>query len=103
MVLRSAARHIGCFSSFLFFAVSLPKVGVGLGTILCAAELPSAMVVSVIFLNEQVTSLQWFGMCLIIVGIALPEGIKHLPHFLPGKKRCMKKDFITCMHKFVSE
>jgi hypothetical protein len=30
-------------------------------------------------------------MCLIIVGIALPEGIKHLPHFLPGKKTLHEK------------
>jgi drug/metabolite transporter (DMT)-like permease len=70
-------------------------VGVGLGTILCAAELPSAMVVSVIFLNEQVTSLQWFGMCLIIVGIALPEGIKHLPQFLPDRKKTLHEKRIS--------
>ncbi|MBR8645201.1 DMT family transporter [[Brevibacterium] frigoritolerans] len=93
---------LGVLVPFFFLCCQFTESGVGLGTILCAAELPSAMVVSVIFLNEQVTSLQWFGMCLIIVGIALP-GDKASAAFSSWKKRCMKKDFITCMHKFVSE
>ncbi|WP_285768715.1 DMT family transporter [Peribacillus sp. SI8-4] len=86
---------LGVLIPFFFFSVSLPKVGVGLGTILCAAELPSAMVVSVIFLNEQVTSLQWFGMGLIIFGIALPEGMKHLPHILPSKNKALHEKRIS--------
>ncbi|MCK1993880.1 EamA family transporter [Peribacillus muralis] len=86
---------LGVLVPFFFFAVSMPKVGVGLGTILCAAELPSAMVVSVIFLNEQVTSLQWFGMCLIMFGIALPEGLKHLPQFLPRRKKAMHENGVS--------
>lgn len=78
---------LGVVVPFFFFAVSMPKVGVGLGTILCAAELPSAMVVSVIFLGEGVTPLQWFGMFLIIIGIALPEYLKYLLKSTHTKKR----------------
>lgn len=83
---------LGVVVPFFFFAVSLPKVGVGLGTILCAAELPSAMVVSVIFLGEGVTPLQWFGMFLIIVGIALPELLKYLLKSTHTKKKTLREN-----------
>ncbi|WP_438351206.1 EamA family transporter [Paenibacillus sp. FA6] len=63
----------GVVVPFLLFAISMPKIGAGLGTILCAAELPSAMVVSVIILGELVTPLQWIGMILIVLGIMAPE------------------------------
>lgn len=67
---------LGVVVPYFLFAISMPKIGAGLGTILCAAELPSAMVVSVIFLGELVTPLQWGGMFLIILGIMAPELLK---------------------------
>ncbi|MHA0855380.1 EamA family transporter [Paenibacillus sp. CMAA1364] len=63
----------GVVVPFMLFAISMPKIGASLGTILCAAELPSAMVVSVLILGELVTPLQWFGMFLIVLGIMAPE------------------------------
>lgn len=83
---------LGVVIPFFLFAVSMPKVGVGLGTILCAAELPSAMVVSVLLLGENVTSMQWFGMFLIVIGIALPEGLKRIPNFSAKSKRVQEKE-----------
>jgi len=69
---------LGVVVPFFLFAISMPKIGAGLGTILCAAELPSAMVVSVIFLGELVTPLQWSGMFLIVLGIMSPEILKRM-------------------------
>ncbi|OAB46847.1 EamA family transporter [Paenibacillus antarcticus] len=69
---------LGVVVPFFLFAISMPKIGAGLGTILCAAELPSAMVVSVIFLGELVTPLQWSGMFLIVLGIMAPEILKRM-------------------------
>ncbi|AOZ91294.1 EamA family transporter [Paenibacillus crassostreae] len=63
----------GVVIPFLLFAIGMPKIGAGLGTILCAAELPSAMIMSVWLLNEGVTPLQWIGMILIVIGIIAPE------------------------------
>lgn len=69
---------LGVVLPFLLFAISMPKIGAGLGTILCAAELPSAMIVSVIFLGELVTPLQWTGMILIVLGIIAPELLRRI-------------------------
>lgn len=64
---------LGSVIPVVFFAIGVPKVGPGLGTILGAAELPAAVIVSVLVLQEQVTWLQWFGILLIIVGIIVPQ------------------------------
>lgn len=69
---------LGVVLPFLLFAISMPKLGAGLGTILCAAELPSAMIVSVIFLGEVVTPIQWTGMILIVLGIIAPEIMRRM-------------------------
>ncbi|MFR9165724.1 MAG: EamA family transporter [Dysgonomonas sp.] len=55
----------------MFFSYGVPKVGVSIGSILSAAELPTAVVVSHIFLSEPVDMLQWFGVLLILASIAM--------------------------------
>lgn len=57
----------------LFFAAGVPKIGGGLATILGAAELPTAVFLSRVVLNESVHWLQWVGVAVILLGIALPE------------------------------
>lgn len=57
----------------VFFAKGIPKVGIGLGAILCSAELPVAVLMSVVVLNEKLTGSQWFGIALILFAIALPN------------------------------
>ncbi|NQX66849.1 EamA family transporter [Paenibacillus alba] len=68
----------------LFFAIGVPKVGGGLATILSAAELPMAVVMSYFVLNEAVNWLQWLGVVVTMCGIALPELMKRMkkPVFL---------------------
>jgi len=51
----------------------MPKVGPGLGAILSAAELPAAVVVSVLVLQEQVSVLRWLGIIIVMLGIAIPQ------------------------------
>lgn len=65
----------GLFIPTLFFAIGVPKIGSGLGTILGAAELPVAVLMSNAVLAETVTPLQWLGVALILLGIAFPQGM----------------------------
>ena len=51
----------------------MPKVGSGLGTILSASELPTAVMMSTLILHEAVTYSQWFGVIMILCGIAFPN------------------------------
>ncbi|GIP27477.1 multidrug transporter [Paenibacillus sp. J23TS9] len=64
---------LGILIPVLFFAIGMPKVGSGTGAILGAAELPAAVVASVLLVHEHVSSLQWFGIVLIFIGIAVPQ------------------------------
>ncbi|MGE5702063.1 MAG: EamA family transporter [Clostridia bacterium] len=57
----------------LLFNMGIPHIGIGLGTILGAAELPTAVVMSSIVLREHVSPLQWVGVLVILLGVALPE------------------------------
>jgi drug/metabolite transporter (DMT)-like permease len=59
-----------------FYAIGVPRVGGGLATILSAAELPAAVIMSYLVLNESVNWLQWLGVVITIFGIALPEVMK---------------------------
>ncbi|WP_371812553.1 EamA family transporter [Sporosarcina sp. Marseille-Q4063] len=54
------------------FTIAVPKVGLGMSSILGAFELPIAVLVSVILLRETVTALQIIGIVIIIIGITLP-------------------------------
>ncbi len=55
----------------LFFAIGIPKVGVSMGSILSAAELPVAVLSSYFILQEEVKALQWFGVLLILSAILI--------------------------------
>lgn len=57
----------------IFFNVGMPKIGSGLGTILSASELPMAVLMSALVLNEVVTGSQWIGVIIILCGIAYPN------------------------------
>ncbi|MCY9691690.1 EamA family transporter [Paenibacillus alginolyticus] len=60
----------------LFYAIGVPRIGGGLATILSAAELPTAVIMSYVVLNESVNWLQWLGVGITMFGIALPELMK---------------------------
>lgn len=64
---------LGTIIPVIFFSISVPKLGSGLGTILGAAELPAAVVASVLVLQEQVSVLRWVGIVVVLVGIATPQ------------------------------
>lgn len=55
----------------LLFAIGMPHIGPGLGTILTASELPVAVSMSSIVLAEHVSLPQWIGVVLILGGIAV--------------------------------
>lgn len=56
----------------ILFSISMPQVGSGLGTILSASELPTAVCMSIIVLNEHVSWIQWIGVVLVLLGVILP-------------------------------
>ncbi|WP_114570635.1 EamA family transporter [Exiguobacterium flavidum] len=56
----------------LLFAAGAPHLSPASVSLLGAAELPTAIVCSVLILQEVLTPLQWFGILLILFGIYLP-------------------------------
>jgi drug/metabolite transporter (DMT)-like permease len=57
----------------LFFTIGIPKIGVGLASILGSAELPVAIICSTLLLHEHVLLPQWIGVMLIILCVTLPR------------------------------
>jgi len=62
----------GMIIPVFLFTIAVPKVGLGMSSILSAVELPIAVMVSVILLSETVTTLQITGIVTIVIGISLP-------------------------------
>lgn len=62
----------GMIIPVFLFTIAVPKVGLGMSSILSAVELPIAVMVSIILLSETVTILQIAGIVTIIIGICLP-------------------------------
>jgi len=67
---------LGLFGAFLppvLFAIGVPRIGEGLTGILGASELPVAVLLSAAVLHEHVSVLQWAGVAIVLLGVALPE------------------------------
>ncbi len=55
----------------LLFNAGFPLTGIGLGSIVSALELPVSVLMAYFLLSEQVNSLQWLGIILIIIAIVI--------------------------------
>lgn len=64
---------LGIVAPIYLFAISVPKVGGALASILSAMELPVAITAAALLLGEKMTILQIFGIVVILFGIALPS------------------------------
>ncbi|TFE26325.1 EamA family transporter [Cohnella luojiensis] len=72
---------LGFFGAFIppvLFAVGVPHIGEGMTGILGASELPVAVLLSSVVLHEHVSMLQWAGVVLVMLGVALPELIRRI-------------------------
>ncbi|MBO1510921.1 EamA family transporter [Metabacillus bambusae] len=69
----SLLGFFGVLLPVLLFSIGAPKIGTGLATIIGAAELPTAVIASVIILNEHVSFTQIIGVLIILIGIAAPH------------------------------
>lgn len=81
---------LGLFGAFippLLFAYGVPHIGEGMAGILGAAELPVAVMLSSIVLQEHVSPLQWGGVILVLVGVAYPELMKLLRRYPVAAQR----------------
>lgn len=72
-VYGAALGLFGACLPVLFYAVGTPKISTGAATILSSAELPVAIITSVIVLQEAVSWVQWMGVACIFAGIAYPH------------------------------
>jgi drug/metabolite transporter (DMT)-like permease len=75
----------------VLFAIGMPRVGVGLGTILAASELPVAVIVSALVLAENVAMIQWIGVAIILGGIVLGNSNISLERWLPTMQKASLK------------
>ncbi|MYL18902.1 EamA family transporter [Halobacillus litoralis] len=64
---------VGAVIPPLFFAGGAPHIPARLANILSSVELPIAIVSAMVVLKEQVTLLQWAGICLILFSIVVNE------------------------------
>ena len=62
---------LGTVIAPLFFSIGIPVVGLSLGAILGASELPVAVLASSTILGEDVDALRWAGVFVILLGIVL--------------------------------
>lgn len=62
----------GIILPILLFSIAVPKVGGSLASILSAMELPVAILASMIVLKEALTTLQFLGIALVLIGMMLP-------------------------------
>jgi drug/metabolite transporter (DMT)-like permease len=78
----------GMIIPVFLFTIAVPKVGLGMTSILSAIELPIAVTVSVILLSETVSTIQIAGIVIILLGISLPT-------MLTGKLLLLMKNKIA--------
>lgn len=57
----------------LCFASGIPKIGLGLSSILSSAELPVAVSMSALILHEEVSWVRWLGVLIILSSMILPN------------------------------
>lgn len=86
---------LGLFGAFIppvLYAIGVPRIGEGMAGILGAAELPVAVMMSSFVLHEHVGMLQWTGVAVVLIGIAMPELLKlrRAGHVLPLYNAGMK-------------
>lgn len=84
----------GMIIPVFLFTIAVPKVGLGMSSILSAIELPIAVIVSVILLSETVTPLQIAGIVTIILGTCLPT-LLNKNGLLSKKKISKQRDSST--------
>lgn len=71
---------LGFFGAFIppvLFAIGVPHIGGDMAGIIGAAELPVAVFMSAIVLREHVSGMQWIGVIIVLIGVALPELYKY--------------------------
>ncbi|WP_343524719.1 DMT family transporter [Pedobacter sp.] len=61
----------------LFYAEGVPRIGTAISSILSAAELPVAVMMAGLVLQEQVSFLRWIGVVVILSAMVLPN-LKYL-------------------------
>ncbi|MBS4212357.1 EamA family transporter [Neobacillus rhizophilus] len=100
----SALGLFGMIIPVFLFTIAVPKVGLGMTSILSAIELPIAVMVSVILLSETVTTIQIAGIVVILIGISLPTMLngKLLKNKVTKQKAKNKSYMLRDLKKHIS-
>jgi drug/metabolite transporter (DMT)-like permease len=64
---------LGQVGPTLFFNIGIPRVGSTVAALLGSLELPVGLLGALLIVGESVLTVQWFGMMLIMIGIAISE------------------------------
>ncbi|WP_347552422.1 DMT family transporter [Pseudalkalibacillus hwajinpoensis] len=75
---------LGNIFPVLFMSIGVPKIGSSMGTILSSSELPAAVLLSAVVLNETIGRLQWIGVLMIFAAIVVSQ-------WSPVRKKKIKK------------
>jgi drug/metabolite transporter (DMT)-like permease len=68
-----AIAIFGAVLPTICFTYGVPKIGVGIATIISSVELPVAVLMAWLILSEFVSTLQWIGVLLILVAIVFEK------------------------------
>lgn len=55
----------------LFFTAGIPKIGIGMGSILSSIEIPISIYSATLILGEKMESMQWLGVLVILAAVIL--------------------------------
>lgn len=55
----------------LLFTVGIPKIGIGIGSVICGIEIPVSVLSAYFVLHEHISSTQWLGIFLILIAILI--------------------------------
>lgn len=64
---------LGYAIPIVFFAIGIPRIGSGISSILCACELPMAIITAMLILGEKIAGLQWIGVAIIFISIFIRD------------------------------
>jgi len=67
----------------ILFTSGMPKINVGLGAIISSVELPVAVILAYLFLDEVINVYQWTGIIIIIASVIL----MNMPKLFKAKKK----------------
>jgi len=55
----------------LLFTMGIPRIGIGVGNVICGIEIPVSVLSAAFVLQEHIAAIQWLGISLILVSVLI--------------------------------